>query len=160
MTPVEYNRAVDEFSDRIYRFVLKHMGDSDRAHDVVQDCYEKLWRNVTIIEFTKTRSWLFSTAYNTMIDIIRKENRIVSEPDYSSQPGYQDGYSDLNEILHMFLEKLPTNWKSALLLRDYEGYSYQEISGITGQTEAQVKINIYRGRMALRKMIGKIEMVV
>ena len=71
-----------------------------------------------------------------------------------------EGYSDLNEVLHNCLEKLPENWRSVLLLRDYEGYSYLEISKITGQTYAQVKTNIYRGRMAMRKMIGKREMVV
>jgi DNA-directed RNA polymerase specialized sigma24 family protein len=46
-----------------------------------------------------------------------------------------------------------------VLLRDYEGYSYKEIGEITGQTEAQVKINIYRGRLALKSYIGKIETV-
>lgn len=160
MTPREYNKAVEDYSDRIYRFVLKSLGDTERARDVVQDCYEKLWVNVTSLEFAKAKSWLFSTAYNRMIDIIRKEKRMIAEAEQSTEPAYYDGYSDLNEILHICLEKLPENWKSVILLRDYEGYSYIEIAEITGQTEAQVKINIYRGRMALRKMIGKMEMVV
>jgi RNA polymerase sigma factor (sigma-70 family) len=160
MTPVEYNRAVEDYSDRIYRFVLKSLGDEDRSKDVVQDCYEKLWRNVSSIEFAKAKSWLFSTAHNGMIDIIRKEKKIISENEFGNEASYYEGYSDLNEILHLCLDKIPTNWKVSLLLRDYEGYSYNEIGAITGQTDAQVKINIYRGRMALRKMIGKIEMVV
>ena len=160
MTPKEYNRAVDDYSDRIYRFVLKSLGDGERARDIVQDCYEKLWRNVSDLEFGSARSWLFTTAYNTMIDAIRKESRMVLTDEY--QPGEPtfSGYSDLNEVLHSCLEKLPGHWKSVLLLRDYEGYSYSEISEITGQSDAQVKINIYRARMAMRKMIGKIEMVV
>jgi len=45
------------------------------------------------------------------------------------------------------------------MLRDYEGYSYKEIGDITGLSEAQVKINIYRGRVALKNYIGKIESV-
>lgn len=69
-------------------------------------------------------------------------------------------YSDLNEILHLALERLPENQKSLVLLRDYEGYSYREIGEITGMTEAQVKINIYRGRVALKNYIGKIETVI
>ena len=160
MTPVEYNRAVEDYSDRIYRFVLKSLGDEDRSKDVVQDCYEKLWKNVSSIEFSKAKSWLFSTAHNGMIDIIRKEKRIINDNEFGNEASYYEGYSDLNEILHLCLDRIPTNWKVALLLRDYEGYSYDEIGVITGQTDAQVKINIYRGRMALRKMIGKIEMVV
>jgi RNA polymerase sigma-70 factor (ECF subfamily) len=160
MTPGEYNRAVDEFSDRIYRFVLKSMGDTGRAEDVVQDCYEKLWLNVTEIDFSKARSWLFTTAYNRMIDILRREKRIVCEEEFSGEVINSDGYSDLNEVLHRCLEKLPENWKSVILLRDYEGYSYEEIASVTGQTDSQVKINIYRGRLALRNMIGKMEAVV
>ena len=156
----DYNKAVDNYSDRVFRFILKSLGDEERARDIVQDSYEKLWRNINELEFSKSKSWLFSTAYNTMIDIIRKEKRMVSSEDYMPEEQTTEGYSDLNEVLHQCLEKLPGKWKAPLLLRDYEGYSYNEISIITGQTESQVKINIYRGRMAMRKMIGKIEMVV
>ena len=159
MTPKEYNKAVEEYSDRIYRFVLKSMGDQERAKDVVQDCYEKLWINVEDIEYIKTKAWLFSTAHNTMIDIFRKERRMVNE-EAPAEDIYEQGYSDLNEILHRCLGNINESWRSVILLRDYEGYSYREIGEITGQSEAQVKINIYRARMALRKMIGKLEMVV
>ena len=68
-------------------------------------------------------------------------------------------YNDLNEILHAAIERLPEQQKTSVLLRDYEGYSYQEIGEITGQSEAQVKINIYRGRLSLKSFIGKIETV-
>lgn len=159
MTPQEYNRAVEEFADRIYRFVLKSMGDEERSRDIVQDCYEKLWINVEEIEFGKTRAWLFSTAHNAMIDIFRKEKRMVRD-DKQLEDVHEDGYSDLNEILHACLAKLNESYRTVILLRDYEGYSYKEIGEITGQTESQVKINIYRARMAMRKMIGKLEMVV
>ncbi len=160
MTLQEYNRAVDEFSDRVYRFILKSINDEERAKDIVQDSYEKLWRNVTGLEYKKVKSWLFSTSYNTMIDIIRKEKRMVRSDNYYEPEAESEAYSDLNEVLHRCLEKLPDNYKSVLLLRDYEGYSYIEISKITGQTEAQVKTNIYRGRMAMRKMIGSKAQVV
>lgn len=159
MTPQEYNKAVEEYSDRIYRFALKSMGERDRAMDVVQDCYEKLWINVEQIEYAKAKSWLFTTSHNTMIDILRKEKKLVpvdSPPDIE----HEQSYTDLNEILHRCLERLNASWRTVILLRDYEGYSYSEIGEITGQTEAQVKINIYRGRMALRKMIGKMEVLV
>jgi RNA polymerase sigma factor (sigma-70 family) len=159
MTPQEYNKAVEEYSDRIYRFILKSMGEEERSKDVVQDCYEKLWINVGEIEFSKAKAWLFSTAHNAMIDIIRKEKRIIPD-DSPREDIYEQGYTDLNEILHKCLGNLNEAWRSVILLRDYEGYSYREIGEITGQSEAQVKINIYRARMAMRKMIGKLEMVV
>ncbi|MFZ0283461.1 MAG: RNA polymerase sigma factor [Bacteroidales bacterium] len=161
MTVKEYNRSVEEFSDSVYRFIRANLKDEDRSNDIVQDSFEKLWRNVTDIEYPVVKSWLFSTAYHAMIDIIRKEKRITSL-DQSSESDFlsESQYSDLNEILHLALDRLPENQKSLVLLRDYEGYSYKEIGEITGLNEAQVKINIYRGRMALKSFIGRIETVI
>jgi RNA polymerase sigma-70 factor (ECF subfamily) len=73
---------------------------------------------------------------------------------------YESHYSDLNEVLHKAVDRLPGQQKIAVLLRDYEGYSYKEIGDITGLSEAQVKINIYRGRLALKSYIGKIETLI
>lgn len=161
MTVKEYNRSVDEFSDSVFRFIRANLKDEERANDIVQDSYEKLWRNVTEIEYKVVKSWLFSTAYNTMIDIIRKETRLTSIEETDTFGLLSESqYSDLNEILHAALDRLPGNQKTLVLLRDYEGYSYKEIGEITGLTEAQVKINIYRGRLALKSFIGKIEMVI
>jgi RNA polymerase sigma-70 factor (ECF subfamily) len=161
MTVKEYNRSVEDYSDSVYRFIRGNLKDEDRSNDIVQDSYEKLWRNVTDIEYPVVKSWLFTTAYRTMIDILRKENRIISleKPDEYNLIS-ESQYSDLNEILHLALERLPEIQKSLILLRDYEGYSYKEIGEITGLNEAQVKINIYRGRVALKNFIGKIETVI
>jgi len=160
MTVKEYNNSVGEYADSVFRFVRANLRDEERANDIVQDSYEKLWRNVAGIEYKVVRSWLFSTAYHAMIDVIRKEKRLTTLESYDEMSFVSDTqYSDLNEILHEALARLPENQKTPVLLRDYEGYSYKEIGEITGQSEAQVKINIYRGRMALKNYIGKIETV-
>jgi RNA polymerase sigma-70 factor (ECF subfamily) len=160
MTVQEYNRAVEEFSDAVYRFIRGNIRDEHRSDDIVQDSFEKLWRNVAEIDYSVAKSWLFSTAYHTMIDIIRKEKRMDSlEMLHHEDFRYESGYSDLNEILHKALERLPENQRTSILLRDYEGYSYKEIGEIMSLNEAQVKINIYRGRMALKSFIGKIETI-
>ncbi len=160
MTVKEYNRSVEEYADSLYRFIRTSLKDEDRSNDIVQDSYEKLWRHVAEIEYQVVKSWLFSTAYHTMIDIIRKEKRMIRfEQSYEQDLLHESQYSDLNEILHAAVQRLPEDQKTSVLLRDYEGYSYREIGEITGQSEAQVKINIYRGRIALKSYIGKIETV-
>ena len=160
MTVKEYNKSVEEYADSVYRFIRADLKDDDRANDIVQDSFEKLWRNVAEIEYPVVKSWLFTTAYRTMIDVIRKEKRMrfLEESDQSKYI-HDSQYSDLNEILHSAIERLSDQQRTSILLRDYEGYSYKEIGEITGQTEAQVKINIYRGRLALKSYIGKIETV-
>jgi RNA polymerase sigma factor (sigma-70 family) len=161
MTVKEYNRSVEEYSDSVYRFIRSSLKDEERANDIVQDSYEKLWRNVSEIDYQVVKSWLFTTAYRTMIDIIRRENRMTGLDNSTNYDWISEQqYSDLNEILHLALKRLPENQRTLVLLRDYEGYSYKEIGDITGLTEAQVKINIYRGRVALKNFIGKIETVI
>jgi len=156
MTVKEYNNAVREFGDHIYRFIFRSIKDSHRADDIVQDTYEKLWRCVTEIEYNAVKSWLFSTAYNRMIDVIRKDSRLVGIEFYDDSSLYaEENGSDLNEVLHRALETLPPAQRSVILLRDYEGYSYKEIAGITSLSEAQVRTYIFRGRVALRNYLVK-----
>ena len=161
MTVEEYNCSVDEYSDNIYRFIHKNIRDKEKAKDIVQDTYEKLWLRVEAVTFEKVRSYLFTVAYHTMIDLIRREkkqsNFDLVKPDQFS---HSSQYSDLNEILHETIKKLPDAQRSVILLRDYEGYSYEEIAEITGLNESQVKVYIYRGRVFLREYIGKMETVI
>ena len=161
MITEEYNQAVDLYSDAIFRFVLKNIKDEDKAKDIVQDTYEKLWKNHKNVNYSKVKSYLFSTAYHTLIDLVRREKKRgdweeVNEKELS----YSNSYSDLNELLHRALEQLPEKQKMVVLLRDYEGYAYNEISEITGLSESQVKVYIFRARKFLKSYIGRIEAVI
>lgn len=161
MTAKEFNQSVDLYSDAVYRFVLKNVKDEDKARDIIQDSFEKLWKTHENVCYEKVKSYLFSTAYHTLIDAIRKEKK---QSDWEhvdpKQLGYEQGYSDLNEILHQAVEQLPESQKLVVMMRDYEGYTYAEISEITGLSEAQVKVYIFRARVFLKNYIGKIEAVV
>ncbi len=157
----EYNRCVDDHADGLYRFLLKNIKDEDVARDLVQESFMKLWEKRKNVEGIKGKSYLFTTGYHTMIDHIRKnkKNSAFETVEYK-QEGYEAGYSDLKEILNEAVDKLPADQKSVVLLRDYEGYSYKEIAQITGLTESQVKVYIYRARLFLKKYIGSPEMVI
>ena len=72
----------------------------------------------------------------------------------------EQGYSDLNEILHRAVAQLPEAQRMVVMMRDYEGYSYEEIGEITGLNESQVKVYIYRARVFLKNYIGKMEVLV
>ncbi len=160
MTTAEYNKTVDLFADGLYRFLLKNVKDKDAAQDLVQDTYTKLWSKVEDVSFDKAKSYIFTTGYHTMIDQMRKEKRhreFQSSSQSTSISHDRHQYNDINEALHHALDKLPAIQKSVILLRDYEGYSYEEIEKITGLNESQVKVYIYRGRIALKNYIVKIE---
>ncbi len=161
MTVKEYNNCVDDYADNVYRFMLKNIGDESKAKDVVQDTFEKLWRNVNEVSYAKAKSYIFSTAYHTMIDIYRKEKKKVDFENVNKQNyAHEEQYSDLQEVLLEGIDRLPQSQRSVILLRDYEGYSYREIAQITKLSESQVKVYIYRARLFLKNYIGSIEKVI
>lgn len=161
MNITEYNKCVDHYSDHIYRFVLKNMRDTERAKDVVQETFEKLWNKVSEVGADKAKSYLFTTAYRTMIDHLRRD-KFRAEYDEDKHDDFftvENNYNDLKKILNEALGKLNEVQRSVILLRDYEGYSYEEIGEITGLNESQVKVYIYRARLFLKEYIGSLDSV-
>jgi RNA polymerase sigma-70 factor (ECF subfamily) len=161
MTVNQYNESVDFYADGLYRFILKSIRDEDKAKDIIQDSFEKLWIRVEEVNYEKVKSYLFTTAYHTMIDLIRKEKRLttielVNTDSFSHVPQTPD----LQEILHAAINKLPEIQRSLILLRDYEGYSYEEIGEITNLNDSQVKVYIFRARAFLKNYIGSMEAVI
>ena len=161
MTTGEYNQCVDNFSDGVYRFMLKNTKDTHLASDLVQESFMKLWIKRKEVDFAKGKSYLFTTAYHTMIDYFRKNKKIVpiENHNHNSQT-LENEYSDLQEVIDKAVEKLPDVQRSVLLLRDYEGYSYDEIGEMTGLSETQVKVYIYRARLFMKNYIVSPEYVV
>jgi RNA polymerase sigma factor (sigma-70 family) len=161
MTAEEFNRCVDLYADNLYRFILKNVKDTDKAKDIVQDTYEKLWVRISDMESTNAKSYMFTTAYRTMIDQMRrdkKQDRLEDSHLYSIS--HNKSYSDLKEVLNEALNKLPEAQRSVIMLRDYEGYTYEEIGGIVGLNESQVKVYIFRARKFLKNYIGSVEVVI
>ncbi len=154
MTVDEYNRCVDSYSDNLYRYLLKNLGDEDTSKDLVQESYLKLWEKHKELDFAKSKSYLFTTAHHTMIDYLRKNKRMQVREIEEHETGINSRqYTDLKEVLNKAVERLPEDQRAVVLLRDYEGYNYKEISEITGLSETQVKVYIFRARTALRKYI-------
>ncbi len=161
MTRTEYNNSVDHYSDNIYRFILKSINDDEVAKDIVQETYTKLWIKHENVSFSKVKSYLFTTAYHTLVDYTRKEKRSTRiEESHYNQLFHDNQYSDLKEILNKAILELSEVQRSAIMLRDYEGYSYKEISETLSITEAQVKVNIFRARKFLQNYLKSIETVI
>ncbi len=161
MTIEEFNQCVDQHADNLYRFILKSVRDSEKARDIVQDTYEKLWMKVSDVPSTNAKSYMFTTAYRTMIDQVRREKKQGSMDEaklYALK--HEKQYSDLKEVLNEALGKLPEIQRSVVMLRDYEGYSYEEIGEITNLTASQVKVYIFRARTFLKNYIGAVENVI
>lgn len=161
MTVTEYNTCVDQYADGLFRFVVKNCRDQEMARDVVQDTFEKLWIKVASIEVATVKSYLFTAAYNTMIDAIRKQKN-HADVDEMEEEHYHthNQFSDVKAVLNEALNKLPEIQRAVITLRDYEGYNYDEIGKITGLNESQVKVYIYRARVFLKSYLVRLDSVI
>ena len=155
----QYNQCVERYADGLFRFAFSSLRNREQAEDVVQESFARVWEKVKTVDFAKAKSYLFTTAHHAMIDEVRQRQHFTSMEDFSSitEKTATSPYPDVNDILHKALATLPEAQRSALLLRDYEGYSYQEIGDITGMSESQVKINIFRARTALKNYLKRID---
>jgi RNA polymerase sigma factor (sigma-70 family) len=161
MTVSEYNSCVNELADGLYRFALKTTVNTTVAQDFVQDAFERLWRKADQIEVTKAKAYLFRTIINLQIDAARKakltkiylESQSVQKVDPSTS-------FDLRKHLDDGLLRLTDVQRNALLLRDFEGYSYLEIADILNVSEDSVKVTIFRARKSLKEYLVTIDVLV
>jgi RNA polymerase sigma-70 factor (ECF subfamily) len=161
MTEQEYNQCVGLYADRLYRFVVKNLKHEENARDVVQNSFEILWKQHDELLFEKAKSYLFTVGYRNMIDLLRKEKRIslMDEFKEDAQVNFNEEQG-LKNILQQALNRLNDIQKSLILLKDYEGYSYEEISEITGLNASQVKVYLHRARLKMKSYLVKMENVI
>ena len=153
----EYNTCVLEWGDALFRFACKSTGNADDAHDVVQNSFEVLWQKRKDVMPGKAKAFLFQVAYNQSVDNYRKKSRIsFSEgPEESVTPVNPD----LKRVLDRALAQLDEQSRALVLLKDYEGYRYEEIAQITGLSDAQVKVYLHRARKTLKEYLVSVEKI-
>ena len=155
MTDIEYNDCVDNFADGVYRFIVKNIRHTEDAQDIVQSAFEKLWVNRAQVLPEKAKSYLFTVAYHQMIDHIRKSNKMpLSEDTFIPHQPINQEQAELKQLLMRAVNQLNPTQKSLVLLKDYEGYSYQEIAEIMNLSESQVKVYLHRARLILKNKLS------
>lgn len=161
MTEQQYNQAVNLYADNVFRFIVKNLKHEESARDIVQTAFEKMWMNRDAVENEKCKSYLFTVAYNQMIDHIRKNKRIRLTDNFSETSMGVTNYTSKNvkETIQKALDRLSETQRSLVMLKDYEGYSYEEIGKIMGLNESQVKVYLHRARLAIRNYLVNAENV-
>jgi len=161
MTEREFNQCVDQHADNVYRFILKNLRHEEDARDVVQSAFEKLWRNRDEVDTERCKSYLFTIAYHQMIDHLRKVKRITLREEFKEESKVIDRpQNNAKKILDLALSRLNDLQRSLVMLKDYEGYSYEEIGQITGLSGSQVKVYLHRARIQLKNFLVKPENVI
>src|ERR1044071_1958382 len=107
MTEREYNECVRTYADNVYRFIVKNLRHEEDARDVVQTAFEKLWVNREGVDNKKSKSYLFTVAYNQMIDHLRKVKRIHLRDEFKEETKiHHRSFNNVKAILEEALSKL------------------------------------------------------
>jgi RNA polymerase sigma-70 factor (ECF subfamily) len=154
----EYNACVQEWADALFRFACKCTGQQSDAQDIVQSSFEVLWNKKEDVAAGKAKAFLFQVAYRQSIDSYRKRSRISYEA--PKEESMAPGNHDLKKILDRALARLDEEARALVLLKDYEGYRYEEIAKITGLTETQVKVYLHRARKTLKAYLVSVENII
>ena len=163
----EFALLFEEFSAPIYNYVLRMVGDHDRAADITQDSFIKAYRKLdTVTEATSTRSWLYRIATNTAIDDMRRRRMLVravddddqpafaNEPDRGPGPEAQVMAGTLDERVQRALMTLRPNHRQCLLLSDLEDMAPQQIGEVMGISYAAVRTLLCRARGEMRRALA------
>jgi len=157
--------------DAVFRFALRLSGSQDQAEDLVQETFLrafKSWKNYT--PGTQCKSWLFTICRNVFLRQRERGQRydeIVAENvDRSSGPletvnpvwvkavkvDPEGEFFDaiVDEVVLQHIRDLPEDYRTAVILSDLEGFSYQEIAELIEVPVGTVKSRLFRGRRALQ----------
>ena len=158
-----------EIERPLYRHATRMLGHDD-AEDAVQDALLSAWKSMASFEGTSFRAWMFRIVTNRALDRLRSRKRhpelpldppaesddsaswaepVASGPDLADLAADREALS----VVEHALATIPPDQRAALLLRDVEGFAYEEIAMITSTEIGTVKSRIHRGRLAVRNVL-------
>lgn len=152
----------DAFYENLYLFAEKFIYDKDKAHDLVQDVFVKIWEDSSKIEFDKSvRYYLFTSVKNKCLNYLRKlkiedkNNRKYLEAYIDSHTVGMIDNDELIGTIKSIIEDLPQQCRYIYKLRVFYGYKYREIAEDLGVSESTVKVQISRANAKIRENILK-----
>jgi RNA polymerase sigma-70 factor (ECF subfamily) len=165
-----FNQLVIEYQGLGYGVAYRLLDDPDSAADALQDSFIKAFRALEKYRGGSFKSWLMRIVVNTCYDHLRSRQRKRTESldDLPVDEDYVVQLTDRSESPHEFAERrelqaligsaitsLPEVLRTAIVLRDVEGYAYEEIAEITSAAVGTVKSRINRARGRVRDYLGK-----
>jgi RNA polymerase sigma-70 factor (ECF subfamily) len=149
-----FNTLFKRYERKVYMYCMRVLLDEDLAHDAFQDAFMRLYEHRRSYDGRNFMVWFFTIVRNVCLNMRRNKKFTVpfeTSCANESQPKMPD--VALHEQVALALNRLPIDYREAIVLYEYDGYSYQEIADITGASIATVKIRIFRARKMLRTLL-------
>ena len=156
----------DTYYEKLYLFAEKYIYDSDKAHDIVQDVFLKIWENAERLELTSSiQHYLFASVRNGCLNYLKslqiedRNNRKYAEAYIESQNVDMVDDEELLTRVRQVLDELPEKCREVCLLRFVEGYKYAEIAARLDMNENTVKAQLHRGMERLKQAFATYDYV-
>ncbi|HHW32327.1 MAG TPA: sigma-70 family RNA polymerase sigma factor [Clostridiaceae bacterium] len=170
---VAFEELIEKHQKKVFNLALRMLGNHEDAYDIAQEVFIKVYKAIkNFKEESSFSTWIYRIATNTCLDELRRrknKNIVYIDEDIKSEdsdmkrqledsgptPDLITEKKEIKRIIYNAIEKLPDQHKSALILRDIQGFSYEEIARILECPEGTVKSRINRGRKTLKEMLEK-----
>ncbi len=165
MTPEEFKIELLPLKNKLFRLARYLLGQHEEAEDVVQEVYLKAWdMRHRLGHYDSVEGLMVTMTRNRCLDILRRrKNRTLPlKPEIFHRARKADEQQhhetrDLVNRMRKLMEKLPEQQKTIMLLRDVEGYAFEEISRMTGFDGNYIRVNLSRARKKMKNEIQKLE---
>ena len=167
-----FREIVERYQTRLLNFVYRTIGDRERAEDLVQEVFIRVYRHLARFDQTKKFStWIYTIASNLAKNELRNrsrnplvlfqtltkgwtdEERPLEFEDPDARPDDQFRKRHLRELVEKFVDQLPIHHRQVFVLRELEGKSYEEIAEITSCNLGTVKSRLNRARTSFAELI-------
>ncbi|MEM7353550.1 MAG: sigma-70 family RNA polymerase sigma factor [Acidobacteriota bacterium] len=163
--PQAWDEIIDLYGDRIYNLAYRFTGNKAEAEELTQDIFLKLYRNLDRYRGdVPLMAWALRLSRNLCIDHYRhhrsrKQAETVSDEVLRHMPASDDPqrdsqYRERRRLVHQVMAEMSENLASALMLRDFQGLSYEEIAGFFEVPVGTIKSRLNRGR---RELVRRVE---
>lgn len=158
-----FDELVRRHKEKVRNIVYLTLNDRDAVDDIAQDVFITVYRSLKNFRFeSQFTTWLYRVTVNKCKDHLRRKSIrkiILPFKDAQEDPGYEMSpeSSDTKEIVRQAIAKLPDKMRIPLLLKDIEGFSYQEIAETMQCEIGTVKSRIFRAREGLKKILKPLE---
>lgn len=159
-----FKSKVLPLKNKLFRFAYSILGDHDLSKDVVQETMLKTWEKREYLSTIQNlEAWCMTLTRNFALDKMRSKHHKTTElpesfdPENDEQSPYQLAeLGNTMEVIDKIVGNLPLKQNEIFQLRDIEGFSYREISEITGYNINNVKVNLFRARKTIRAFLLKL----
>jgi len=156
MTNREFEKLIYLQKDNMFRFALSILKNTENAEDAVQEIALRLWKNKNSLDKSQNPgSYCLKTLKNYCLDELRKQNhRLNYQANHQAKSFNEPEVENLDmvEKIKKELNNLPTQQRMAIELKDFLGYSYEEISEILEMNVTAIRVNVSRGRKKLNEI--------